>query len=167
VNAFIPALIAVFLAECGGRAALFLVMPKLVLAALLLGLSIGVSAFAGITLAPTMNVHARALLLGIALILTGCAQFGKAPSGAPPASVIGTLLFVWRSSAPFLAFAFAIWKSGAVGASAGSLAGLAGAVAFGVVPLSSVQIVWVRRASGATLGVVGIYATLWALRLTA
>ena len=164
MNTFIPALIAVLLAEFGGRATMFARLP---LAATLLGIAVGVSAFAGVSLAPAMNAYARALMLGVALVLTGFGQFGKAPAGDPPARFSGTFLFVWRSSAPFLAFAFAIWKSSPVGAAAGALAGVVGAVALGAMPLSPHIIVWVRRAAGATITVIGIYAVLWALRLIA
>ena len=167
MNAFIPALIAVLLAEFGGRATLFARLPRLALAATVLGIAVGIAAFGGISLAPTMPIRARSLLLGVALILTGFGQFGKAPSGDPPGTLIATLLFVWRSSAPFLAFAFSIWSGAPVGAAAGALAGVAGAVALGVVPLSAQNILWVRRASGAALAITGIYAALWALRLIA
>lgn len=167
MNSFIPALIAVLLAEYGGRSSQFARLPRLSLAATLLGLAVGISAFAGISLAPTMNANARALMLGIALILTGCSQFGKIPAGDPPASFTGTLLFVWRSGAPFLAFAFSIWKSSPVGAAAGALAGIVGAVALSAIPVTPVLVMWVRRLAGATMTVIGIYAVLWALRLIA
>lgn len=167
MNAFIPALIAVLLAEYGGRATLFLRLPRLSLAALLLGLAVGISAFAGVSLAPTMNAHARALMLGVALILTGFGQFGKAPSDDPPTTLLGTLLFVWRSGAPFLAFAFSIWKASATGAAAGALAGVIGAVALAAMPLAPQLTLWVRRLAGTTMTVIGLYAALWALRLIA
>ena len=166
MNSFIPALIAVLLAEFGGRATQFARLPKLSLAASLLGLAVGIAAFAGFSLAPTMNAQARAFMLGIALLLTGFGQFGKAPPGDPPATFIGTFVFVWRSGAPFLAFAFAIWKSSPVGAAAGALAGIVGAVALGVIPMSPTRALWIRRVAGATMTVIGIYAVLWALRLT-
>ncbi len=114
-----------------------------------------------------MNAHARALMLGFALILTGFGQFGKAPAGDPPSTFIGTFLFVWRSGAPFLAFAFSIWKSAPVGAAAGALAGIVGAVALGAIPLSPQIMIWVRRAAGTTMATTGVYAALWALRLIA
>jgi hypothetical protein len=167
VNSFIPALIAVLLAEYGGRATMFTRLPRLSLAATLLGLAVGISAFAGFSLAPAMNAQARALMLGMALILTGLGQFGKATSGDPPATLAGTFLFVWRSGAPFLAFAFAIWKSSPVGAAAGALAGNAAAVALGTVSLAPAYLVWLRSVAGATMTVIGIYAVLWALRLVA
>jgi hypothetical protein len=167
VNTFIPALIAVLLAEYGGRATLFVRLPRLSLAALLLGLAVGIAAFAGISLAPTMNAHARSLMLGIALILTGCSQFGKAQSGDPPTTILATLIYVWRSCAPFLAFAFSIWKSSPVGAAAGALAGILAAVALSAVPLAPEYVKWVRRAAGSALIVIGIYSALWALRLIA
>ncbi len=167
MNAFIPTLIAVLLAEFGGRSTQFTRLPRLSLAATLLGLSVGIAAFAGFSLAPTMNAHARALMLGVALVLTGCGQFGKATLGDPPASIAGTLLFVWRSGAPFLAFAFAIWKAAPVSAAAGALAGTVAAVALGAVPLPPGRLRWFRRLLGMILIVAGGYAALWALRLIA
>jgi hypothetical protein len=167
VNTFIPTLIAVLLAEIGGRSTQFARLPKLSLAATLLGLSVGIAAFAGFSLASTMNAQARALMLGVALILTGFGQFGKAPAGDPPATFIGTFLFIWRSGAPFLAFAFAIWKSSPVGAAAGALVGIVGAVALGTVPMAPARWVWIRRLAGVTMTVIGIYAALWALRVIA
>jgi hypothetical protein len=158
-------MLAVLLAEFGGRATLFARLPKLSLAATLLGASVGVAAFAGVSLAPTMNAHARALILGLALILTGFGQFGKAPSAEPPATLVATLLFVWRSGAPFLAFAFSIWKGSPIAAASGALAGLAGAVALGAVPMSPNMLLWLRRAAGLLMAGIGIYAALWALRL--
>jgi hypothetical protein len=168
VTAFIPAFLAVLFAEFGARSIHFIRLPRLALAATLLGLAVGVAAVAGVSLAPTMNANARALLLGLALILAGFGQFGKAPSGDPPASVAGTALFVWRSSAPFLAFAFSVWKSAPVGAAAGALAGIAGVVALSAaMPLSPTTIIRLRRGAGVTMTVIGIYAALWALRLIA
>jgi hypothetical protein len=167
VTVFIPALIAALFAEIGGRASDFARLSRLSLAATLLGLAVGVSAFAGASLAPTMPANARQLLLGVALILTGCGQFGKVPSGDPPATFPATLLFVWRSSAPFLAFAFAVWKAAAVGAAAGALAGVVGAVALGSVRVAPAPLIWIRRLAGATIIVIGIYAGLGALRLIA
>ncbi len=157
-------MIAVLLAELGGRAALLLQLPRALLAATLLGLSVGMAAFAGVSLAPTMNVHARALLLGLAFILTGFSQFGKPTAPDPPATLLGTLLFVWRSGAPFLAFAFSIWSGSPIGATAGTLAGIAGVVALGAVPMARRSVLWLRRAGGVTLTLVGIFAALWALR---
>lgn len=167
MNIFVPALVAVLFAEFGGRATQLLRLKNLSVAALLLGLSVGVAAFAGMSLAPTMNSHARALLLGIAFVLSGFNQFGKAPSSDPPATLLGTLLFVWRSGAPFLAFALASWRDAPISAAAGSLAGVAAAVALGVVPLADNSILWLRRAAGATLVGTGLYAGLWALRFIA
>lgn len=160
-------MVAVLLAEFGGRAAQFPRLSRLALAATLLGLSVGAAAFAGISLAPTMNGHARTLMLGFAFILTGFNQFGKAPSSVPPATLTGTSLFVWRSGAPFLAFALSIWSGSPVGAAAGALAGIAGAVALGVVPLALHSVVWLRRAAGVTLTLTGLYAVLRALRFIA
>ena len=165
MNIFIPAMIAVLLAEFGGRAMLLLRLPRLALAATLLGLSIGGAAFAGASLAPTMNVHARALMLGIAFILTGFSQFGKAKPLRFPERVLGTLRFIWGSGAPFLAFAFSIWSGSPLGAAAGALAGIAGVVALGAAPMAAGSVMWLRRLAGIILTSTGLYAALWALRL--
>jgi hypothetical protein len=158
-------MLAVLLAEFGGRASQFARLPHLAFAATLLGLAVGIAAVAGISMAPTMNAHARALLLGIALIASGLNQFGKATSGDPPATLFKTFIFVWRSGAPFLAFAFAIWKSAPVGAAAGALAGVVAVVALALVPIPDQILRWIRRVAGGTVIVIGIYAALWALQL--
>ena len=158
-------MIAVLFAEYGGQSVQFARLPRVILAAILLFLAVGIAAFAGLTLAPTINAHARALVLGVALILTGCGQFGKAATGEPPMTIVGTMLFVWRSGVPFLAFAFSIWQASPVGAAAGALAGIIGAAALGSVPLRSLHRIWLRRMAGSVLLIVGGYAALWALRL--
>jgi hypothetical protein len=137
-------MIAVLLAEFGGRASQFARLPHLAFAATLLGLSVGIAAVAGISMAPTMNPHARALMLGIALVATGLNQFGKPVSGDPPASLFKTFLFVWRS---------------------GALAGVVAVVALAAVPIPENILKWLRRLSGGTIIVIGAYAALWALRL--
>ncbi len=167
MTSFIPAMIAVLFAEFGGRTAMFARLPRLPLAALLLGLAVGAAVVAGTAIAPTMPVRARTLLIGLALILTGCAQFGRASNDALPTTIGATILFVWRSSAPFLAFAFTIWKSDAIGAAAGVLAGIVAVVALDLVTISDVVRIWLRRIAGAAITVTGVYAALWALRLIA
>jgi hypothetical protein len=167
VTSFIPAMLAVLLAEFGGRASQFARLPHLAFAATLLGLAVGISAVAGISMAPGMNPHARALLLGIALVATGLNQFGKPISGDPPATLFKTFLFVWRSGAPFLAFAFAIWKSSPIGAAAGALAGVVAVVALAAIPIPENVLKWLRRVAGGTIIAIGLYAALWALRLIA
>jgi hypothetical protein len=166
VTSFIPALIAVLLVETGGRSVVFARLPRLSLAATVLGLAVGVSAVAGFALAPTMTAHARALLLGIALMLTATDQLGTAASPEPPATVRATLVLVWRCSPAFLAFAFSTWKADPFGAAAGALAGFAGAVVLGPVVPSA----WVRRIKVSAITITalfGLYLALWALRLVA
>lgn len=158
-------MLAVLLAEAGGRLTALPRLPHLTLAATVLGLAIGVAAFAGAALAPTMNANARALMLGIALVLTGCGQFGRAFDGTVPGSLRDTLLLVWRSGAPFLAFAFAVWRAAPSSAAAGALAGVAASAAIGSAMGKSPLTVRLRRAGGALLIVAGFYAAVWALRL--
>lgn len=165
MTSFIPALLAVLLAEAGGRSALFARLPRLTLAALILGIAVGASAVAGQIMAPMMTANARALMLGLALIIAAAAWFEK-PLATLPETLWGTLRLVWRSSTPFLAFAFAIWKGGALGAAAGALAGFAGAVVLGMLVPGPI----LRRVRGVALAAIaatGVYAALWALRLIA
>jgi Ca2+/H+ antiporter, TMEM165/GDT1 family len=168
VNAFIPALIAVLLAETGGRSAVFARLPRLTLAATALGLAVGVAAVAGYAMAPTMTPRARALMLGLALVLSGAGQFGRYASVEAPWSFVQTLLLVSRTGVPLLAFALAIWSGTTMGPVAGALAGFVGAVAIGAIlgeamPVAAFQ--WLRRCAGALLLVTGIYCALWALRV--
>jgi hypothetical protein len=165
VTTFIPALIAVLLAETGGRSAVFARLPRLSLAAAVLGLAVGAAAFGGFAMAPTMTPHARALLLGLVLILTASDQF-RAAAPNPPTNIPKTLLLVWRCSPPSLAFAFAVWKADPLGAAAGALAGFVGAVFLS----SLIPRVWVRRVRLCSVTVIvifGVYSALWALRLIA
>ena len=147
---------------------MFARVPRLALAATLLGLAVSVAAFGGYSLSSTMNVQARTLILGVALVLSGLGQLGKPVAADPPATLMATLLFVWRSGAPFLAFAFALWRSSPVGAAAGALAGIIAAATLGIGLAGAVlpiHIIWVRRSAGILVTVVGIYALLWALRV--
>jgi hypothetical protein len=165
VTTFIPALIAVLLAETGARSAVFARLPRLSLASALLGLAVGAAAFGGFAMAPTMTPHARALLLGLVLMLVAFDQFG-AVAPDPPASIPQTLLLVWRCSPPSLAFAFALWKSDPFGAAAGALAGFVGAVFL----TSQIPGGWNRRVglfSVTVIAIFGAYFALWALRLIA
>jgi Ca2+/H+ antiporter, TMEM165/GDT1 family len=168
VNAFIPTLIAVLLAETGGRSAAFARLPRLTLAATVLGLAVSLAAIAGFAIAPTMTPYARALMLGVALILTGAGQFGTNATVEPPTSVVATLALVWRTGVPLLAFAFAIWSGSTLGPVAGAITGFVGAVAIGAILSDATSphlFRWVRRGAGTAITVIGIYAALWALRL--
>ena len=167
---FIPTLIAVLLAEFGGRATQFARLPRLALAATSLGIATGIAAFAGYSLAATMNGHARSLMLGIALILTGFGQFGKSTAAPLAGTSAATLLVVWRSGAPFLAFAFALWRAAPVSAAAGALCGIAAVASLGTLladALNPTAITVLRRAFGMILTAVGSYAMASALRLIA
>lgn len=168
VNAFIPVLLAVLLAETGGRSIAFARLPRLTLAATALGLAVGVAAVAGFLMAPTMPPRARTLMLAIALILAGAGQFGHHAVRDAPISFTQTVLLVSRTGVPLLAFAFAIWSGTTTGPVAGALAGFVGAVAIGAALDQGIAPRWlatVRAVAGAVLIVAGGYAALWALRL--
>lgn len=168
MNSFIPVLIAVLLAETGGRSAVFARLPRLTLAATALGLAVGAAAVAGYAMAPTMNARAQALMVGLALVLTGAGQFGRYRQIDPPRAFVQTLLLVSRTGVPLLAFAFAIWSGSTTGPVAGALAGFVGAVAIGAILSDGVSdhlFLWLRRGAGTLLLSAGLYCALWALRL--
>jgi len=168
VNAFIPVLLAVLFAETGGQSAVFARLPRLTLAALALGLAAGAAAVAGYLMAPTMSLRARALMLALALVLSGAGQFGRSVTVAPPTSFLQTLLLISRTGVPLLAFAFAVWSGTTTGPVAGALAGFVGAVAIGASleqGMSPVTLKRLRMSAGAILLLVGAYMAAWALRL--
>lgn len=167
MSALIPALIAALFAEFGGRARSLIQAPHALTASLLLGLLVGAAAVAGGGTAPLMTAHARALMLGLALIISGAGQLRSASTQSLPMTLFATLRIIGQSSAPFLAFSFAIWRAAPVDAAIGTLMGLAGAVALSSLSISAAITTWLRWFAGVTLATAGCYAVLSALRLIA
>jgi hypothetical protein len=162
VNALIPVFVAVLLAEIGGPLAMFgrerrnsaaLVMTLLIIVAVVGGLSVG-----ALLIAP-----ARLLMLGLALLFAGFAQFSRRPAMVEKPTLLASALTLYRSPAPFLAFAFASWISAPIAAGVGAIAGIgvAGAIgSFGpTIPRG------IRIAAGAALCLAGTVAVLSGLRL--
>ena len=165
MNSFIPALIAVLLAELGGRAIAYARMPRLSHGDRFLVALVAMAVAGGVVIAPTMTDRARALLLGLALVIAASGQV-RNTSADMPTGWWAVLRFVMRGNVAFLAFAFAIWRSDPLGSAAGALLGLVGAcVISAMIPAATLKPV--RIGALAALAAGGIYMLLWALRLTA
>ena len=168
MNAFIPAFVAVLLAEIGARSGALARSDRTLLLAGCAGLLIGGAAVAGLLVAPIMSPHARLLMLGLALILSAAGQFGRARAPAAAPGALRSLLLLWGASATLLAFALAAWLAAPVSAAAGALAGLASAVIGGAAlsaGVSSAHLALIRRIAGGTLLLVGGFCMLQGLRL--
>jgi Ca2+/H+ antiporter, TMEM165/GDT1 family len=161
VNALIPALVAVLLAELGGRVSTLGEAQRPLGLAAIAGAAIAAAAVGGSLLAPSMTPWARLLLLALALIFGGVNQFAKHKT-LPDARGLGpSILLVWRSSAPFSAFAFSAWLAAPIGSAAGAILGLGIAVASA--PLA--RLTRPRQAMGSLLILGGLISALMALRL--
>jgi hypothetical protein len=160
VNALIPALLAVVLAEIGGPlASLARDRPNIVgfVAALLV---CGAAAI-GASFVDIMIVDARTLMLGVVLMIAATGQFERAKPRKTTA--IATGLTLWRSPAPFLAFALAAWSNSPVSVALGGLFGMGAVTAAAIigvpVPRSA------RIGAGGVLLAVGAFAALSGLHL--
>lgn len=166
VNALIPVFVSVLLAEVGGglsvsrsgqsrgrRTAAALAMAVLIIVAVVGGWSIG-----AVMIAP-----AKGLMLGLALIFAGVAQFGRRKIVGDAPTIWASAMTVYRSPAPFLAFAFALWMNAPVSAGAGAMLGVGAAAGMGaqgvVVPRGT------RVGAGVVLCLAGLFAALSGLRL--
>ena len=162
MNGFIPALVAVLLAELGQRAsarsgsysrgATWIVMTVLIVAA----------SIAGQVMVAQMTDWAGALLIAVALALAATGQFLRV---RPRATSTGVLWAFWSGGAPLLAFAFAI-RFGAIASALGTLAGLiVAAVLTAVAGESGVALRLPRAMAGIMLASVAAFVAASALRL--
>ena len=166
MNALIPVFVAVLLAEIGGPLSIFgrgFGRGRRNAAALAMGLLIGVAVIGGWSVGTILIAPARSLMLGLALLFAGIAQFGPRKGVVETPTIWAGALMVYRSPAPFLAFAFAAWMNAPLGAGAGAMLGLGLAAVIGsqgfVVPRG------VRVGSGVALCFAGLFAALSGLRL--
>lgn len=123
MNGFIPALLAVMLAEVGPRALLYADARRQesilwVIAALVFAVG-AAGYFAG----RTMTEWADALMIAIALVFAAVGQMQKL---RPAKGLVPTVAAFWRGGTLILVFALAA-RFGPLAASFGGLAGLAGA----------------------------------------
>ncbi len=160
MNALIPALLIVVLAEIGGPlAALAPLRPNTI--AFVMALLIAAAAAIGATFTEIMTIEARTLMIGVVLILAGTGQLERAKPRK--LSVIASGLTVWRSPAAFLTFALAAWSGAPLSAAVGAIIGAGAAIA---AALGGVRVPRVVRilASG-VLMMIGSIAALRGLRL--
>ncbi len=166
MNGLIPTLIAVLLAEIGGRSQVALRLPRYGWGDRVLAMTVALAAVGGSIVAPTMTDRARALLLGLALLAAAWGQRGNVdPDGSTtPSGFYAILAFMWRSNVAFLTFAFAAWKGGPGGAMFGALFGFLGAIAISTFALPGI-LARLRIGAAVVLATTGLYSALWALRL--
>jgi hypothetical protein len=162
VNALIPAFVAVLLAEIGGPLTIFARARRTSAALAMLALLI-IAVVGGWAVASIMDVNARTLLLGLALLFAGSGRFGKGDAVADRPTIIASGMMLYRSPVPFLAFAFTAWMSAPFSTFAGAIAGVGVAVLPGsvgaIIPRA------VRIGAGTLLCLAGLIAGLSGLRL--
>ena len=162
MNGFVPALLAVLLAEFGPRALSYTAAPYRealgwMAAAMIFGAGAG-----GIVVASHMTVHAQTLMLGIALAFAGMGQIGRVRSAS---GFAGNLALFWRGGSALLAFAFAARFAG-IATLLGSAGGLVAALLLSLAaranrwPLDAL-----RRTGGVLLLASGAFCAVTGLRL--
>ena len=162
MNGFVPALVAVLLAEWGPRAALIWQGPQRERSLWGVAALVFAAGAAGTLVGPMLTGWAEALMVGIALIFAAIGQLQRVK---PVTATWRRLWTFWSGGTPLIVFALAA-PFGALAASFGALAGLGLAVALtlgafdakiGERPL--------RLASALILFVVGAGAAVGGLRL--
>jgi hypothetical protein len=162
MNGFIPALLAVMLAEMGPRALLYAEARRQKVALWLIAALVFVTGAAGVLTRPFMNVRASALIIGIALLFAATGQLQRV---APAKGPIRTLAAFWRGGVLILVFALAT-RFGPFAASFGALAGmLAAAIATHGLLAGGVPIKPIRWAAAALLAGAAAFLAVGALRL--
>jgi hypothetical protein len=143
MNGFVPALVAVLLAEMGPRALFYADAGRHRIVLWTMAVLVAGAGAAGMLLARELNEWANALMIAIALAL---AAVGQVQRVQPAAGIIPVVASFWSGGVLILVFALAI-RFGSVAAIAGGLAGLAAAaivtraLVAGAIPLRPVR--WV------------------------
>lgn len=160
MNALIPALLIVLLAEAGAPLAALAARRANMIA---FGIALLVFAAAGVgwQFSTMMAADARTLMLGVLIVF---AASGQIWAGKPPKDTrLGTLIAISRSAAPGLAFGFAAWSGEPVTPAIGAL--FAVAIAAGAAALNVPVPPMARRITGAILLLTGVILALGPLRL--
>lgn len=181
------ALVAAALAQVGDRTAWLAAIladrfgrpvTVIVAAAIALAGASGIAAFGGAAVAPMLTPNARALLLGVALILQGGGAWWVAkpperldgwPLGAFATALAGLFILAFGDGVQFIVAALAArsttpWLA-AVGATLGSLAVIAPAAMLGEREWTRWPLGQLRRGIGALFVIVGAVLALGGLRL--
>ncbi len=162
MNGFIPALVAVMLAEMGPRALLYADARRQEIGLWLIATLVFLAGAAGVLTRPVMNVRAAALMIAIALAFAALGQLQRVP---PATGAVRTLAAFWRGGVLILVFALAV-RFGPFAASFGALAGmLAAAVATRALLAGGVPMQPIRWAAATLLALVAAFLCVDALRL--
>jgi hypothetical protein len=162
MNGFVPAIVAVMLAEMGPRALLYANARRQEIALWLIAAAVFVAGAAGVLTSRTMNAWATALMIAIALLFAAVGQLQRV---APATGSIRTLAAFWRGGVLILVFALAT-RFGPFAASFGGLAGMAAAaIATRALLAGGVPMQPIRWGAAALLSIAAGFLAVGALRL--
>jgi len=162
MNGFVPALVAVMLAEMGPRALLYAEARRHEIGLWLIAALVFLAGAAGVVTRPAMNVHASALMIAIALAFAATGQLQRV---APAKGAVRTLAAFWRGGVLILVFALAT-RFGPFAASFGALAGMLGAaIATRGLLAAGVPMKPLRWAAAGLLAIAAAFLCVDALRL--
>jgi hypothetical protein len=162
MNGFIPALVAVMLAEMGPRALLYADARRQEIGLWLIAALVFLAGAAGVLARSIMNIRASALMIAIALLFAAAGQIQRV---APATGVIRTVAAFWRGGVLILVFALAT-RFGPFAASFGALAGmLAAAIATRALLTGGVPMKPLRWAAAVALAGSAAFLAVDALRL--
>ena len=162
MNGFVPALVAVMLAELGPRALLYADARRQEIVLWFIAAVVFIAGAAGVFAGRPMNAWANALMIAIALAF---AAIGQLQRFAPATGAIRTLGAFWRGGVLILVFALAT-RFGPFAASFGALAGMAAAaVVTKTLIANGIPVRPVRWAAAAVLAVAAAFLAVGALRL--
>ena len=162
MNGFVPALVAVMLAELGPRALLYADARRQEIVLWFIAAVVFIAGAAGVFAGRTMNAWANALMIAIALAFAAVGQLQRI---APATGAIRTLGAFWRGGVLILVFALAT-RFGPFAASFGGLAGMAAAaVITRTLIANGIPVRPVRWAAAALLAVAAAFLAVGALRL--
>jgi hypothetical protein len=162
MNGFVPALVAVLLAEIGPRALIYADGGRRRNVIIVMGVLIILSGTGALAIAAQLTEWADALMIAIALIF---ASLGQLQRIRPTAGFIPTVSAFWSGGVLLLVFALAT-RFGPVATIAGAMGGLAAAAILtraliaGAVPLQPV-----RWAAATFLALASAFMAVGALRL--
>lgn len=162
MNGFIPALVAVLLAEIGPRALFYAAAGRHRIVLFAMAALVALAGTGGVVLARELTEWSNALMIAIALLF---AAVGQVQRIRPAAGIIPVVSAFWSGGVLILVFALAI-RFGPVAAIGGGLAGLVAAAVLtralvgGGIPLQPV-----RWAAAALLTLAGAFIAVGALRL--
>lgn len=162
MNGFIPALVAVLLAEVGPRALLYAEAGRHRIVLFAMVVLVALAGTGGVLIAPQLTDWANALMIAIALLF---AAVGQVQRIRPAAGIIPVVSAFWSGGVLILVFALSI-RFGPVAAIGGGLAGLIAAdvltraLVGGSIPLQPV-----RWAAAVVLTLASAFIAVAALRL--